>query len=102
MFGHFCLGRRALGLVNLDQPSVLVSRETRQSKWDVVTCQWSLLDENRVAVASNNKVEPLGLCNMSVKPTHMSPSTVLACQWSLLDENGVVAVINKKAELPTG
>ena len=49
-------GRRVLGLVNLDSPSVLVSRETRQSKWDVITCQWSSLEESRVAVASNNKV----------------------------------------------
>ena len=45
-----------MGLVNLDSPSVLVSRETRQSKWDVITCQWSSLEESRVAVASNNKV----------------------------------------------
>ena len=50
-------GRRVLGLVNLDNPAVLVSREARQSKWDVITCQWSLLEENMVAIASNNKVE---------------------------------------------
>jgi hypothetical protein len=27
-----------------------------------------------VAVASNNKVEPLGPCHISVKPTHMLPT----------------------------
>ena len=57
--GQYALfaGRRVLGLLDLDNPSVLLSREGRQSKWDVITCRWSPLEENRAALASNNKVE---------------------------------------------
>ena len=50
-------GRRVLGLVNLENPTRLHSRESRQSKWDVITCQWSFMEENKAALASNNKVE---------------------------------------------
>eukprot|EP00088_Acartia_fossae_P050994 TRINITY_DN5725_c0_g1_i10.p1 TRINITY_DN5725_c0_g1~~TRINITY_DN5725_c0_g1_i10.p1 ORF type:complete len:1003 (-),score=271.71 TRINITY_DN5725_c0_g1_i10:834-3842(-) len=54
-------GRRVLGLVNLDSPAQLYAREPRQSKWDVLTCQWSNLDEYKTAIASNNKVEILSV-----------------------------------------
>ncbi len=43
----------------------------------LLACLVNILDENRVAVASNNKVEPSGLCNMSVKPTHMLPTRMV-------------------------
>ena len=57
--GHYALfaGRRVLGLLDLDNPSSLVYREARQSKWDVITCQFSILEEKMAAIASNNKVE---------------------------------------------
>jgi len=54
-------GRRVLGLVNLENPTRLHSRESRQSKWDVITCQWSFMEENKAALASNNKVEIFNL-----------------------------------------
>ena len=67
--------------MNLDQPSVLVSRETRQSKCDVVTCQWSLLDENRVAVASNNKVSIRTVQHVSEAYSHVTYSHVIGTYW---------------------
>ena len=54
-------GRRVLGLVDLDQPNRLFYKEARLSKWDVITCQWSLMEEGKAAVASNNKVEIFNL-----------------------------------------
>jgi len=50
-------GRRVLGLINLDSPTQLFTREARQSKWDVLSCQWSNMDDYKTAIASNNKVE---------------------------------------------
>lgn len=61
-------GRRCQGLLNLDNPSVLLNRETRTSKWDVISCQWSPLEENKIAVASNNKIEILNLYDTDLLP----------------------------------
>ena len=49
-------GRRAYGLVELDQPSVLRHKESRHSKWEVSTSEFSR-EESLVAVASNNKID---------------------------------------------
>ena len=48
-------GRRALAVVNLDQPGQLAHKESRQSKWEISSSQWSAKDDTLVSVAANNK-----------------------------------------------
>ena len=52
-------GRRYYAVIDLNSPSGVVCREARQSKWEVVCSEWSVLEEKLLAVASNNKVELL-------------------------------------------
>jgi len=52
-------GRRSYGVVNLASPEQLVYKEARQSKWEVICSEWSVLEDRLVAVAANNKVELL-------------------------------------------
>jgi hypothetical protein len=57
----------------------------------VLACQWSLLDEKRVAVASNNKVEAIRSVAHGKVYSHFTYCIVYsvhACQWSLLDGRG--------------
>ena len=52
-------GRRCYAVVSLVCPDTLVTRESRQSKWEVTAAEWAATDDRLVAVAANNKVELL-------------------------------------------
>ena len=66
-------GRRCYALVNLASPDTLAYRETRQSKWEVVRSEWCPVSESCLAVAANNKGEPIISCS------HASPTVQLLC-----------------------
>ena len=48
-------GRRCYAVLNLSSPETVVYREPRNSKWEVVSSEWSPTQDNLVAVAANNK-----------------------------------------------
>ena len=57
--GSLCLiaGANQMGLVNLNQPDKLVTKQSRSSKHDVGEIQFSLGRETLCAIASGNKVD---------------------------------------------
>lgn len=49
-------GRRCYAVLSLANPETVVYREPRNSKWEVVSSEWShSTQDNLVAVAANNK-----------------------------------------------
>lgn len=83
-------GRRAYGLVDLDHPAHLKHKELRHSKWEVSTSQWSAVEENLVAVASNNKLELLTWTGSELvldTPLRSHTRVVTDISWHWFDTN---------------
>jgi len=83
-------GRRAYGLVDLDHPAQLKHKEIRHSKWEVSTSQWSAVEENLVAVASNNKLELLTWTGSQLvldTPLRSHTRVVTDLSWHWFDTN---------------
>lgn len=58
--GQFALlgGRKSLTIINLADPKNIAVRAPRNTgKWEVTSVQWAPTESNRVAIASNDRIE---------------------------------------------
>ncbi|KAF8783299.1 GATOR complex protein WDR59 like protein [Argiope bruennichi] len=69
--GQFVIlaGRRYMGIIHLDQPSEVVYKTNRYSKWDVTTAEWSPHQSQNFALACNQRAELYSWDNGEVKQT---------------------------------
>ncbi|KAG8200611.1 hypothetical protein JTE90_022233 [Oedothorax gibbosus] len=88
--GQFAIlaGRRHMGIVNLDNPTEVVHKTNRQSKWDVTTAAWSSHQQQCFALACNQRAELYAWENGEVKQTASLKAHARAISdlnWSIFD-----------------
>ncbi|GIY95576.1 GATOR complex protein WDR59 [Caerostris extrusa] len=62
-------GRRHMGIVHLDQPSEIIHKTNRHSKWDVTIAEWSPHESESFAIACNQRAELYSWDQGEVKQT---------------------------------
>ncbi|GFY67711.1 GATOR complex protein WDR59 [Trichonephila inaurata madagascariensis] len=90
--GQFAVlaGRRYMGIVHLDQPSEVIHKTQRHSKWEVGTAEWSPLQVQNFALACNQRAELYSWDEGEVKQTASLKAHTRAISdlnWSAFDNH---------------
>ncbi|XP_071035553.1 GATOR2 complex protein WDR59 isoform X2 [Parasteatoda tepidariorum] len=85
-------GRRHMGIVHLDQPSIVVHKTNRHSKWDVTTAAWNPNKRECFALACNERTELYSWENGDVIQTVTLKAHTRAISdidWSIFDSHSL-------------